>query len=114
MAQADARLAGCVLYRVLDGVQNAAECKRLYVPPEYRGGRIATRLMDAIEAAARMAGLEWMYLDSKADFLAAIAMYKRRGYRECARYNDNPQATLFFRKQIGSRFSIENACDPAL
>jgi hypothetical protein len=41
-----------------------------------------------------------MYLDSKPEFSAAIALYRRRGYVECTRYNDNAQATVFLRKSL--------------
>jgi hypothetical protein len=30
----------------------------------------------------------------------AVALYKKRGYVPCDRYNDNPQATLFLRKKV--------------
>ena len=42
-----------------------------------------------------------MYLDSKDNFDKALAMYRRRGYVACERFNDNPQATFFFRKKLG-------------
>jgi ribosomal protein S18 acetylase RimI-like enzyme len=99
-AEAGKTIAGCVLYRSLESIPHAAECKRLFVLPEFRGRSIASHLMDAIEDAARAAGLRWLYLDSKDDFQAAIAMYRRRGYGECERYNDNPEATIFLRKRL--------------
>jgi ribosomal protein S18 acetylase RimI-like enzyme len=42
-------IAGCVLYRALDTIPQAAECKRLFVLPELRGHYIAARLMDTLE-----------------------------------------------------------------
>ena len=78
----------------------ASECKRLYVKPAARGNHIADRLLDAQEEFARSVGVEWIYLDSYDDLKAAIALYERRGYERCERYNDNPQATLFMRKRI--------------
>ena len=56
--------------------------------------------MDVLEQFARESGLEWIYLDSYDDLKPAIALYERRGYSRCDRYNDNPQATLFMRKRI--------------
>ena len=46
---------------------------------------------------AKEAGYRWVYLDTKAEFAAAIALYSRRGYKETERYNDNAQATIFMR-----------------
>lgn len=94
------RPVGCVVLRRLESVPLAAECKRLYVRPEARGMGIADALLDAQEEYARNKGLEWIYLDSYDDLKAAIALYRRREYVECERYNNNPQATVFLRKRI--------------
>ncbi len=68
--------------------------------PAARGRRIADQLLDAQEEFARSCGVEWIYLDSYDDLKSAIALYERRGYHRCERYNDNPQATLHMRKRI--------------
>ncbi|HTF67932.1 MAG TPA: helix-turn-helix domain-containing GNAT family N-acetyltransferase [Edaphobacter sp.] len=91
---------GCVVLRRLASIPLAGECKRLYVKPAARGNRIADRLLDAQEEFARGQGLEWIYLDSYGDLKTAIAVYERRGYQRCERYNENPQATLFMRKRV--------------
>jgi DNA-binding MarR family transcriptional regulator/N-acetylglutamate synthase-like GNAT family acetyltransferase len=91
---------GCVVLRRLASVPHASECKRLYVRPAARGKHIAGRLLDTLEEFARGQGVEWIYLDTHDGLKAAIALYERRGYQECERYNDNPQATLFMRKKI--------------
>ena len=94
---------GCVALRKLGSIPFAGECKRLYVQPLARGHCIADKLLDAQEDFARSKGLRWIYLDSYDDLKVAIALYRKRGYVSCERYNDNPQATVFLRKQIGSR-----------
>jgi DNA-binding MarR family transcriptional regulator/GNAT superfamily N-acetyltransferase len=96
---------GCVMLRRLSSIPFAGECKRLYVRPEARGNGIADALLDAQEAFARSKGLQWIYLDSYDDLKAAIALYRKRGYLPCERYNDNPQATVFLRKNIVGRQS---------
>jgi ribosomal protein S18 acetylase RimI-like enzyme len=95
-------IVGCVLYRPLAAIPHAAECKRLFVLPQFRGHNIAARLMDTLEDTARHSGLRWIYLDSKDDFQAAITMYRRRGYTDCPRYNQNPEATVFLRKDLAT------------
>jgi ribosomal protein S18 acetylase RimI-like enzyme len=97
---APAQIAGCVLYRSLDAIPQAAECKRLFVLPQFRGHNIAARLMDTLEDTARASGLRWIYLDSKDNFQAAITMYRRCGYTDCPRYNQNAEATIFLRKDL--------------
>ena len=92
--------AGCVLLRPLKQFQSAAECKRLYVRAQFRRKGIAEALLDEMELNARQSLLTYIYLDSKDDLQAAIALYRRRGYEPCERYNDNPQATVFLRKSL--------------
>ena len=91
---------GCVVLRKLSSIPHAGECKRLFVQPSARGHRIADKLMDALESFASTQGLESIYLDSYHDLKAAIDLYRKRGYEECERYNDNPQATIFLRKPL--------------
>ncbi len=93
-------LVGCVVLRKLDSISHAAECKRLYIRPAARGNRIADMLLDAMEEFARSRHIKWIYLDTYDDLKTAIALYERRGYTRCERYNDNPQATLFMRKHL--------------
>lgn len=92
--------AGCVVLRRLHNIPHAAECKRLYVKPSARGHRIADKLLDALERFALSQGTEWIYLDTYDDLKTAIALYERRGYLRCDRYNNNPQATIFLRKKL--------------
>jgi GNAT superfamily N-acetyltransferase len=86
---------GCIALRPLDIFPASGEVKRLYVRPTARGRGTAGLLLDALHEYARAVGYEWLYLDSKDDLAAAIRFYEKRGYRRCARYNDNPQATIF-------------------
>lgn len=94
---------GCVVLRKLASVPLAAECKRLYVQPAFRGQGIADELMDALENFARDQGFQWVYLDSHDGLKAAISLYGKRGYQRCKRYNDNPQSTVFLRRKLGPR-----------
>jgi DNA-binding MarR family transcriptional regulator/GNAT superfamily N-acetyltransferase len=103
LAYLQEKAVGCVVLRRLASVPFAAECKRLYVQPDARGHGIADNLMDALENFARSKGLRWIYLDSYDDLKAAIALYRKRGYVSCKRYNDNPQATVFLRKNLRAR-----------
>jgi GNAT superfamily N-acetyltransferase len=100
IACADTAPAGCVMLRPLPAIPQAAEVKRLYVRPAFRGLGLAHALMQAAEQHARDGGLHWLYLDTKDDLHAAIHFYLGSGYQPCRRYNDNPQATLFLRKRL--------------
>ncbi len=93
---------GCVMLRWLRAIPQSGECKRLYVRPEARRLGIAEALLRALEKFARAKGMQWIHLDTHHGLEAALALYRKRKYRACQRYNDNPQATLFLRKQLGS------------
>jgi GNAT superfamily N-acetyltransferase len=97
---AQGAVVGCIALRPLDAFPSAGEVKRLYVQPAARGAGIAGLLLDALEDDAKAFGYRWLYLDSKDDLEAAIRFYEKRGYDHCERYNDNPQATIFMRKQL--------------
>jgi GNAT superfamily N-acetyltransferase len=100
LAYDDDRAVGCVLYHPLPDLVAAGEIKRLYVRPDCRGRGLAQMLHDGVERFARSRGDRWIYLDTHDGLRAAIAFYERNGYLRCARYNDNPQATIFMRKQL--------------
>ena len=92
---------GCIALRPLTQFPQAGEVKRLYVRPEGRGRGIAAQLLAALEEYAQGFGYRMLYLDTKDDLVAAIAFYRRRGYEPCERYNENPQATIFMKKELG-------------
>jgi ribosomal protein S18 acetylase RimI-like enzyme len=91
-------IVGCIGLHALS--QGAGEIKRLYVRTGHRGQGIAEALLAALEDYAVQHEYRDLYLDSKDDLLAAIRFYRRHGYQECERYNDNPQATIFMRKRL--------------
>jgi N-acetylglutamate synthase-like GNAT family acetyltransferase len=97
----DGDVVGCVALRPLRTAgPHAAEVKRLYVRPAYRGSGVAAALMDALEVGAQDNGYSELYLDTKDDLADAIRFYERRGYERVPRYNDNPQATIFMRRAL--------------
>jgi ribosomal protein S18 acetylase RimI-like enzyme len=98
LACLDDKVVGCIALRPLD--EHRGEIKRLYVQPEFRGQKLADRLLDALEEAAPGLGYRTLYLDTKDDLHAAIRFYQRRGYTKVARYNDNPQATMFMAREL--------------
>jgi ribosomal protein S18 acetylase RimI-like enzyme len=103
LAEAGKHVAGCIALRPLRTLEQAAEIKRLYVRPEFRGSGAALALLVALEQYAEASGYEWLYLDSKDDLKAALRFYDRHGYEACERYNRNQQATVFLRKALHPR-----------
>ena len=75
----------------------AAEVKRMYVVPGFRGRGLAPALLEALERAARDLGHRVMRLDSTS---ATWSIYRSAGYREIGDYNDNPHADYWGEKPL--------------
>ena len=89
---------GCVAL-TRDGPASG-EVKRLWVAPTARGMGLGSRLMAGIETHARALGLTRLRLDTNATLAEAIAMYRRLGWLDTPRYNDNPYAQCWFAKTL--------------
>lgn len=89
---------GCVGLRAK--APGVGEVKRLWIAPEARGTGLAHRLMAAVEGRARAMGLATLRLDTNATLTEAMALYRRLGWTEIARYNDNPYAQHWFEKPL--------------
>lgn len=91
LASYNATAAGCAALRKLNGT--CCEMKRLYVRPAYRGLHIGKILMEKVISDARQIGYRHIRLDTFPFMWEAIQMYKRYGFYEIERYNDNPAST---------------------
>lgn len=112
LAYDEKRPIGCVILRQLSPEEKAqaglseesraGEIKRLFVRDDYRGQRLADKLMDALEDFAVDKSIRWLYLDSHSLLVTAIKLYTRRGYVACERYNNNIQADVFLRRSMST------------
>jgi putative acetyltransferase len=100
LASVDGKLAGCCALRPMDAADypNAAEMKRLYVRPAFRGLGVGRQLAQAILDAARQAGYASVLLDTLDDMEAARALYEDLGFEEIPPYYHNPIAGAHYLK----------------
>lgn len=77
-----------------------AEVKRLWVAPAARGLGLAWKLMERVEAIARELGVPALRLDTNRALPEAIAMYRKSGWTEIERFNDDPYPDFFFEKRM--------------
>jgi GNAT superfamily N-acetyltransferase len=82
----------------IDG--QTAEVKRMWVDPAARGRGLASRLLAFLEQTAAASGRPLVRLDTNPVVVEAIAMYRKAGYQDIERYNDNPYAGAWFEKRV--------------
>lgn len=80
VAYAGGRPVGCAGLRPLD--ETAAELKRMYVEPEYRGRGVASAILKYIEGKAVERGFGLIKLETGPKQPEAIGLYKKLGYRQ--------------------------------
>jgi ribosomal protein S18 acetylase RimI-like enzyme len=100
LAWVDGEVAGCCALRPFDACDyaNAAEMKRLYVRPAYRGLGLGRLLTEGILDAARAAAYHCVLLDTLDDMEAARALYEDLGFVEIPPYYHNPHAGAHYLK----------------
>jgi putative acetyltransferase len=89
LAYVDGQPAGCVALHRHDG--DAAEMKRLYVQPGFRGYNLGRQLLDRLLVEAQSLGYASVRLDTIPSVMAkAVQLYRDYGFREIAAYRPNP------------------------
>jgi DNA-binding MarR family transcriptional regulator/predicted GNAT family N-acyltransferase len=99
LAVSDGQALGCAGLKGTD--KGYAEVKRLWVSPAARGLGLARRLMTEVERIAGEIGVEVLRLDSRSILSEAVALYRKTGWTEIGRFNDDPYPDMFFEKRLG-------------
>ena len=89
---------GCGGVRMLD--DHRAEVKHLWLDPSTRGRGWGRTLLIELEARAVGLGARIIVLDTNATLEAAQGLYRTSGYDQIEPYNDNPNATHWFAKEL--------------
>lgn len=98
IARLEGKAVGCGALKRRE--QSVGEIKRVWTDDAVRGKGVARAIMAELEAIANREGLSVVRLDTNRTLTEARAMYERMGYREIARYNDNPYADHWFEKAL--------------
>lgn len=94
----EGRALGCGGIRQLDAGQY--EVKHLWVRPTGRGAGLGRQLLHYLERRARLWGATELVLDTNESLAAAGGLYRSSGFESVAPYNDNPNATTWYRKVL--------------
>lgn len=98
VAQLDGAPVGCGGVRMLTPVRG--EIKHLWMRPAARGTGLGRALLLELEDRARQLEATEVVLDTNERLAAAQSLYRSSGYLDVEPYNDNPNATHWFRKVL--------------
>jgi ribosomal protein S18 acetylase RimI-like enzyme len=98
LARLDGEAVGCGGLKCID--EATGEITRVWTSPSARGMGVARRMLRTLEAASRDRGLKTLRLDTNRALTEAHALYRKEGFREIARFNDNPYAHHWFEKRL--------------
>lgn len=87
------KIIGAVAIRELG--DKSCELKSLYLLEQYHGRGYGKCLLQKAIVYAREYGYEKMYLDSLSTSKKAIALYRRSGFTDTERYNQNERSDVF-------------------
>ena len=76
------------------------EIKHLWIQPRMQGRGLGRALLTELERRALEFGAIEVVLDTNASLTVAGGMYRSGGYEEIPPYNENPNATNWFRKTL--------------
>jgi GNAT superfamily N-acetyltransferase len=99
LARVNGERAGCVAItrRVLKDEMNAAEMKRLWVEPRFRGHGLGRRLVGSAIDWARAHQCNAVVLDTVNEAMPEAAeLYRSLGFDEITRFNENPVPGIRF------------------
>lgn len=77
------------------------EVKHVWLRPSTRGTGAGRALLVELERRAAALGADVIVLDTNASLTAANGLYRSSGYASVPAYNDNPNATTWYRKRVG-------------
>ena len=77
-----------------------AEVKRMWVASEMRGLGLGRHLLDRLSAEAASRGMRMLRLETNRTLSEARHLYKRAGFVEVERFNDEPYAHHWFQKRL--------------
>lgn len=109
VAERDGEAVGVGGIRPVEG--EGMEIKHLFVTPEARGTGAGRALLHELERRAIGLGAQRMVLDTNRDLDTANRLYRAEGYAAVEPFNDNPNATDWFAKDLPATWVlVHGAC----
>lgn len=89
---------GTIALKALD--DDFGEVKRLLIHQDYRGRGYGEQMFRHLLQHAKSKGFKALRLDSIRSYKPAIGLYKKLGFVEIERYNENPVADIFMELRL--------------
>lgn len=89
----DDRIIGVAAVKEL--TETSCELKSLYLLERYHGQGLGKRLLNKAISYAKENGYKKMFLDSLSTSKKAIALYRKTGFLDTERYNQNERSDVF-------------------
>ncbi|CAN5132846.1 hypothetical protein BH10PSE7_BH10PSE7_37840 [soil metagenome] len=100
IARRGGRPVGCGALKCTDAA--TGEIKRMWTAPSARGQGVAREVLQTLESIAREIGLKRLRLETNRTLTEAQALYRKAGYEEVSRFNEEPYAHHWFEKLLFS------------
>ena len=99
----DGQVIGGIGYDRFEPMKDTAELQKLYLTNSAKGSGLGYKMIDFIEDKMREAGYKASYLETHDNLMAAIHIYKKKGYKEIERPKEVVHSTMnrFFWKLLG-------------
>jgi GNAT superfamily N-acetyltransferase len=91
---------GCVATKIFS--KDIIEVKRMFVPLEFRGNGIASKMLSELELLSKKQGFSACILETGINQPEAIALYKKMNYQIIGNYGqyENVSTSICFEKKI--------------
>jgi putative acetyltransferase len=91
---------GTVGLKIIDNSSRIGELKCMYVLPDFQGKGLGQVLMNKIYLESKQRQLSKIRLDVKIHADKAINFYRKNGFCDIPRYNDNKNDVIFMEQSI--------------
>ncbi|CAM1371617.1 GNAT family N-acetyltransferase [Tenacibaculum xiamenense] len=100
VAYCNGEAVGCGAFKVFN--EEGVEVKRMYVKPEFRGQKIAMKILEELEKWAKANEFRFVLLETSKEMLPAVKLYKRNNYDVIPNYEPykNIESSICFKKNI--------------
>ncbi|WP_394924479.1 GNAT family N-acetyltransferase [uncultured Robinsoniella sp.] len=89
---------GCCAVKTL--APDTCELKMMYLYNSYQGLGLGRKLLTHAIQYGKAQGYQKMLLDTTSESLSAISLYRKNGFYEIPRYNQNRYADVFMQKDL--------------